>query len=156
MYNAQMHVILFFDHYFNCFSFEINISKSWLKLICSQGSKAFKTQIASALLAILAKSFWDWCHFNSIWKVFEVTCWHFSILGFLTDFREFWVFVFGYRAQNEKPEITKNLYFRVYNAPIHVDLCFDHYFRCLSVKTGIQKNGLNLIYPEGSKALKPK
>ena len=57
MYNAQMHVILFFDHYFNCFSFEINISENWLNLICSEGSKAFKSQIASALLAILAKSF---------------------------------------------------------------------------------------------------
>ena len=70
------------------------------------------------------------------------------------NFRDFRVFVFGYRAQNENSEIMENLYFLVYNTPIHVDLCLDHYFNCLSVKTDINKNGLNLIYSEGSKAFK--
>ena len=70
------------------------------------------------------------------------------------NFWDFRVFVFGYRTQNENSEITENLYFLVYNTPMHVDLCFDHCFNCLSVKTDINKNGLNLIYSEGSKAVK--
>ena len=70
------------------------------------------------------------------------------------NFRDNLAFVFGYSAQNEKPEITENFYFRFYNAPMHVDLSFDHYFNCLSVKTDINKNGLNLIYPEGPKGFK--
>ena len=70
------------------------------------------------------------------------------------NFRDFRVFVFGYRVQNENPEITENIYFIVYNIPMHVALCLDHYFICLSVKTDISKNGLNLIYSEGSKAFK--
>ena len=81
-------------------------------------------------------------------SVFEVSYSHFSILRFLTNFRDFWVFVFGYRSQNENPEITENLYFLVYK------LCFDHYFSCLSVKTDISKNRLNLIYSEVLKAFK--
>ena len=102
----------------------------------------------------VAESFWDWCHLKSISRLFELTYSNFSILGFLTNFRFFRVFVFGYRAQNENPEITENLYFLVYNTPMHVDLCFDHYFNCLSVKTDKNKNGLNLIDSERSKALK--
>ena len=70
------------------------------------------------------------------------------------NFRDFRVFVFGYRAQNENSEITENLYFLVYSTPMHVDLCFDHIFNCLSIKTGINRNGLNLIYSEGLNALK--
>ena len=70
------------------------------------------------------------------------------------DFWDFRVFVFGYRAQNKNSEITENLYFLVYNTPMHVDLCFDHYFNCLSVKTDINKNRLNLMYSEGSIAFK--
>ena len=37
---------------------------------------------------------------------------------------------------------------------MHVDLCFNHSFNCLSIETDINKNGLNLIYSEGSKAFK--
>ena len=70
------------------------------------------------------------------------------------NLRDFRVFVFGYRVYNENPEITENLYFLVYNSPMHVDLCFDHYFNCLSVKTDKNKNGHNLISSEGSKAFK--
>ena len=98
------------------------------------------------MMSNVAESFWDWCHFNCISRVFEITYSHFSISGFLTNFRYFQVFVFGYRAQNENPEITENLYFLVYNTPMHVDLCFDYYFNCSSVNTGISKNVLNLIY----------
>ena len=84
----------------------------------------------------------------------EVTYSHFSILVFLINFSDFRVFFFEYRVYNENPEVTKNLYFLVYNTPMHVDLCFDHYFNCLSVKTDINKNRLNLIYSEGSIAFK--
>ena len=50
-------------------------------------------------------------------------------------FRDFRLFVFGYRAQNEKPEITENLYLWVSKVQIHVDLFFDHYFNFLRAKT---------------------
>ena len=78
----------------------------------------------------------------------------FQYFGFLMNFRDFRVFVFGYRVYNENLEITENLYFLVYNTPMHVNLCFDYYFNCLSVKTDKNKNGLNLIDSEGSKAFK--
>ena len=48
----------------------------------------------------------------------------------------------------------ENLYFLDYNTQMHMDLCFDHYFNCLSVKTDINKNRLNLMYSEGSIAFK--
>ena len=75
-------------------------------------------------------------------------------MAFLQNFRDFQVFVFGYRAQSENTKITENLYFRIYNAQIHVDLFFDHYFYYLKVKTDINKNELNLICPMESKAFK--
>ena len=70
------------------------------------------------------------------------------------NFRDFRVFVFVYKAQNENSEITENLYFLVYSTPMHLDLCFDHFFNCLSIKTDINKKGLNLIYSEELKAFK--
>ena len=74
------------------------------------------------------------------------------------NFQDFRVFVFGYGAQNENSEITENLYFLVYNTPMHVDLCFDHSFNCLSIKTDINKNGLNSedYIQRGQKLLKSK
>ena len=106
------------------------------------------------MISNVAESFWDCCHLSSISRFFKVTFSYFSILGFLMIFSNFRVFVFGYRSQNENLEITENLYFLVYNTPMHVDLCFDHYFNCLSVKADISKNSLNLIYLEGLKAFK--
>ena len=55
------------------------------------------------------------------------------------NFRDFRVFVFGYRAQNENPKITENFNFWVYKAQMSVDLIFHHYFNFLSVKTDITK-----------------
>ena len=72
-----------------------------------------------------------------------------GILGFLINSRDFRVFIFGYRALKENSEITENLYFLVYSTPMNVDLCFEHFFNCLSIKTDIDKNGLNLVYSEG-------
>ena len=60
-------------------------------------------------------------------------------MAFLQNFHDLQDFVFRYRAQNENPEITENLYFWIYKVQIHVDLLFDHYFNILSVKTGINK-----------------
>ena len=60
---------------------------------------------------------------------------------------------YGFISFNENPEITENLYFRVDSAHMHADLFFDHYFNFLSVKTDINKNGLNLINLEESEAL---
>ena len=78
-------------------------------------------------------------------------------MAFFQNFRNFQVFVFGYRPQNENPEIMENLYFWIYNVQMYVDLFFDLYFKFLSVKTEINKKNnkrLNLINLEGSDALK--
>ena len=75
-------------------------------------------------------------------------------MAFLQNFLDFRVFVFGYRSQNEKPEITENLYFWVYKVQMHMDLFFDNYFNFLGVKTKINKNLLNLINLDGLEALK--
>ena len=92
------------------------------------------------------------------WTAFQGFLWSyiqtFQYFGFLMNFRDFPVFVFGYRVYNENPEITENHYFLVYNTPMHVDLCFDHYFNGLSAKNYINKNRLNLIYSEASKTFK--
>ena len=51
-------------------------------------------------------------------------------------------------------KIKENLYFWDDNAQMRADLFFSHYFNFLSVKTDINKNGLNLINLEESEALK--
>ena len=84
-------------------SIKTDINENGLNLKCSEGSKAFKTQIAAAWLAVWLNH----CNFDVIWTIF---------LGFLklrthiSVFRGFRVFVFGYRAQNENLE---NHYFWV-------------------------------------------
>ena len=80
--------------------------------------------------------------------VLEITFSYFSILGFLMNFHDFQVFVFGYRAQKENPEITENLYL-LKNRKKTVNLFFDHYCNFLSIKTEINKNKLNLINLDG-------
>ena len=70
------------------------------------------------------------------------------------NFCDFQVFIFGYRAQNENPEITENLYFGVYKVQVHMDLCFDHYFNFLTAKTKTNKNEFHLINLDGLEALK--
>ena len=60
-------------------------------------------------------------------------------MAVLQNFHDFQVFIFGYRAQNKKPEITENLYFGVYKAQMNVDLFFNHYFNFQSVETDITK-----------------
>ena len=75
-------------------------------------------------------------------------------MAFLQNFRDFRVFVFRYRAQNENPEITDNLYFWVYKVQMNVDLFFDHYFNFLSTKTKIYKNKFHLINLDWLEALK--
>ena len=104
--NTPMHVDLCFDHYFNCLSIKTDINKNALNFIYSEGSKAFKIQIAAAWLAL----WWNHFNFDVIWT-FQYS--HFSISGFLMGFRDFRVFVFGYRAQNENPKTTENHYFWV-------------------------------------------
>ena len=103
VYNTPMHVDLCFDHYFNCLSIKTDINKMALNFIYSEGSKAFKIQIAAAWLAL----WWNHFNFDVIWT-FQYS--HFSISGFLMGFRDFRVFVFGYRAQNENPKTTENHY----------------------------------------------
>ena len=61
-------------------------------------------------------------------------------MAFLLNFRDFRLFVFGYRAQNKNPEIMENSYFWIYKVQMHVDLFFHHYFNFLSVKTEINDN----------------
>ena len=58
------------------------------------------------------------------------------------------------KVQNENLEITENSYLRLYEAQMHVDLFFDHYFNFLRVKNEINKNEINLINLHGLEALK--
>ena len=43
--NAQMHAVLFFDHYFDFLSVETDINKSGLNFINLEDSEAFKRDI---------------------------------------------------------------------------------------------------------------
>ena len=70
------------------------------------------------------------------------------------DFGDFRVFVFGYRPQNENPEITENLYFWVCKVQMHMNLFFDNFFNVLGAKTEINKSELNLINLDGLEAVK--
>ena len=45
-------------------------------------------------------------------------------MAILWNFRDFRVFVYWYRAQNENPDITENLYFLGYKDQMNVDLFF--------------------------------
>ena len=72
------------------------------------------------------------------------------------DFRDFWVFIFGYKPQNENFDITGNLYFWVYKVQMHMDLLFDHYFNFFSAKMEINKSELRLKNLDGLEALKRK
>ena len=65
------------------------------------------------------------------------------------NFRDFRVFAFGYRAQNENLEIMGNLYVWVCKVRIHAGLFFDHYFNFLSAKTEINKSELSLTINMG-------
>ena len=116
--------------------------------------KRFSNPNTYYMTSNVAEWFWVWCHLNSISTVFEATFSYYSIMAFLQNFLDFRVFVFGYRSQNEKPEITENLYFWVYKVQMHMDLFFDNYFNFLGVKTKINKNLLNLINLDGLEALK--
>ena len=102
----------------------------------------------------VAAWFWVWSHLNSTSTVFEATSSYYSIMAFLQNFRDFQVFVFGYKPQNENPEITENLYFWVYNVQMHMNLFFDHCFKFLRAKTKINKNLLNLINVVGLETFK--
>ena len=86
---------------------------------------------------------------KSFWNKFP----NFSILGFLMNFRDFRVFVFGYRAQNENLEITENLYVWVRKVRIHADMFFDHYFNFLSAKNWNKQKWTQLKHRYGLEAL---
>ena len=60
-------------------------------------------------------------------------------MAFLQNFRDFRVFIFGYRPQNKNLEVTENLYFWVYKVQMHMNLFFDHSFNFLSAKTKTKK-----------------
>ena len=97
-----MHVDLCFDHYFNCLTVKTDINKNGLNLIYSEGSKAFKTQIAAAWLAVWLNH----SNFDVIWTAFQ------GILKLRTHISVFWCF-WRVRAQNENPETTENHCFLV-------------------------------------------
>ena len=79
--------------------------------ITPERSEALKRQITATWSAMRLN------HFDVIWtyfKCFEATSSYYSIMLFLKNFPDFWVFVFECRAENENPEITENLYFFIY------------------------------------------
>ena len=57
----------------------------------------------------MAESFWTWYRLTNMSNVFGAILTHFSIVVFLKNFRDFYVFAFMYRAQNGNPQITENL-----------------------------------------------
>ena len=89
-------------------------------------------------------------HLNCFWSYILT----FQYCGVFVEFPWFPSFSFWVQGSKRNPEITENLYFWVYRVQMGVDLCFDHYFHCLSVKTDRSKNRLNWIYPKGSKTFK--
>ena len=154
-----MDMDLFFHLYFNFLSVKTVINKNnnkRLNLINLEESEALKRQTAATWSAMQLNHF-EMMSFKQYFKGFWSYILTFSILGFLTNLRDFQVFVFGYRFQNQNPEITENLYFWVYKVEMDMDLFFHLYFNFLSVKTVINKNNnkwLNLINLERSDALK--
>ena len=64
---------------------------------------------------------------------------YFSIMTFLWNYLDFRVFTFGCKAENENPEIMENLYFLGYEAEMHLDLFYDHYFNFLSVRNDTEE-----------------
>ena len=111
IYKVQMDVNLCFDHYFNFLSVktETNKQKKQTQFNKSRGVRfSWKATIWHTISKV-AELFWQQCHLNNISRVLEITFSYFNILGFLMNFLDFRVIVMGYRAQNEKPEITENL-----------------------------------------------
>ena len=134
---------LFFDYYFSFLSVNTEINnrnkKHRLKLTNLEELHSLERQKYDKQLARWLNYFEN----DGIWTIFQEFLKlhsHISVFwGFLMNFRDFRVFVFGYRAQNEYPEITEKFYFCVYKVQIHLDLFFDHYFSFLSVNTEINK-----------------
>ena len=108
IFKVQMHVDLFFVHYFNFLSIKIekkkqtHVNKSRVVRI------SWKTKICH-IISKVAELFWEQCHLNNISRILEITFSYFSILGFLMKFHGFQVFIFWYWAQNQNPDITENL-----------------------------------------------
>ena len=75
-------MLRWFDQYFNCLSVKTDTNKNRFNLTYSEGSKAYKTQLAAAWLPMWLNH----CEFDVIWTAFqgfsEFTYSHFSILGF--------------------------------------------------------------------------
>ena len=122
VYKVQMHMDLFFDHYFNFLGAKTKINKNVLNLINLDGLEAFKRQTPGAWLEIWVNHFW----FDVIWRTSQLFLKlhsHNSVLALLQHFCAFQVFVFGCRAQKENPEITENLYFTVFFLKLY-QICF--------------------------------
>ena len=61
-------------------------------------------------------------------------------MAFLLNFRDFGVFVYGCRAQNENPKITEYLYFLGSSSSnAYRFVFFEHYFNSLSIRTNRTK-----------------
>ena len=106
IYEVQMHVDLYFNQYFNFLSVktEINNNNKKNQFNKSRGFRISWKRKIWHMISMVAKSFWDWCHLNSISRVFEITFSYFSILGFWINFCDFQAFTFRYSVQNENPE----------------------------------------------------
>ena len=119
-----------------------------------QGVKRFLNLNTCYMISNVTGSLWGWCHLNSISIVFKVTFSYFNILGFLMNFRDFRVFVFKYRSQNENLEITENPFFASTKLK-WTCICFlITFLTFLAAKREINKSKLNLINLDGLEALK--
>ena len=120
---VQMDMDLFFDHYFNFLSAKTGINKDELNLINLGGLEALKRQLLGAWLGIWLYHFEidiirrSWCYIKCSMMLHLMLHSHISVLRLLSRvFRDFRVFVFGRKAENEIPEITENLYFSVFSS----------------------------------------
>ena len=131
------------DHFFNCLSIKTDINKNGLNLIYSEGSNAFKIQIAAVWLTMWLNH----CDFDAIWTMFLgflKLCTHISVFRgcwWVSVISEFSFLSIGLKGKTRK--LRKIITF-AYKAEIHVDLFYEHYFNFLSVKNDISKNELNI------------
>ena len=77
--------------------------------------------------------------FEQYMNWFKARISYFSIMAFLWNYLDFQLFIFGCKAENENPEITENLYFLDYEAEMHLDLFYEHYFNFSSVRIDIEE-----------------
>ena len=106
IHQAQMHVDLFFEHYFNSLSIRTNRTK--------RDSKAVKTQIPAIWLVLWLNNFEFEQHFNCFWSYVLI----FQYYGVSVEFP--WFPIFRLRLKMKTRKLRKTFVFWIYKAQINV------------------------------------